>query len=372
MNESARQTGPVAVYGATGYTGRLIASELAARGADFVLAGRNQAKLRELASKVAGASTVAVSLDDEAGMQELLEPCAAVISCAGSPFVANGEPVIAAAIAAGTHYLDTTGEQPFMRTVFDRHGPAAADAGVALVSAMGFDYVPGDMIASLTAKGMGRLDEIEIAYYLSGFGPSRGTSMSTVEMLSGGDAEWRDGALRPAGKRVSRGRFEFPAPIGSQRMTRYPSGEPVTVPRHVETDNVRTSLSASAVVPYPRLEPLTALAGPMQLALRSGAARRLVDSAVARLPEGPSESERRAARFTVACEARAGARVRSGSVSGSDVYGLTASIATEGALRCAVPGYDRRGALAPSQAYDAHDFLSSLAPAGVRFEVEPG
>src|SRR5215216_4882904 len=151
MTAEATQAGPIAVYGATGFTGRLVAAELRRRGAQMVLSGRNPAKLEILAEEIGGGvETKAARLDDPATLRDLLGPCAAVISCAG-PFRLHGEPVLAAAIETGTHYLDTTGEQPFMRTVFERYGDAAERAGVALVTAMGFDYVPGDMIASLTA-----------------------------------------------------------------------------------------------------------------------------------------------------------------------------------------------------------------------------
>src|SRR5918995_6578969 len=110
MPERVNQSGPIAVYGATGYTGRLVAEELQRRGAEFVLAGRSAEKLETLAARLGGeVRTAAVTLDDAAGLRALLEPCAAVIACAG-PFTAHGEPVVAAAAEAGTHYLDTTGE----------------------------------------------------------------------------------------------------------------------------------------------------------------------------------------------------------------------------------------------------------------------
>src|SRR3954454_20290104 len=208
MAADAEQTGPIAVYGATGYTGRLVAAELRRRGARMVLAGRSPAKLEILAEEIGGdAETRAVPLEDTAGLRELLEPCAAVIACAG-PFRLHGEPVLAAAVDAGTHYLDTTGEQPFMRTVFERYGDAAERAGVALVTAMGFDYVPGDMIASLVA-GAGPVDEIALAYWVKGFGPTRGTALSALGIMSGGDVEWRGGELREASQKVSRGTWDF-------------------------------------------------------------------------------------------------------------------------------------------------------------------
>jgi short subunit dehydrogenase-like uncharacterized protein len=369
MAETPPQTGPIAVYGATGYTGRLIAGELRRRGADVVLAGRNRPKLEILAEDVGGEMAIReASLDDPAALRELLDPCAAVIACAG-PFQLHGEPVLAAAVETGTHYLDTTGEQPFMLKVFDDYGPSAERAGVALVTAMGFDYLPGDMLAALTAEGMGSLDEIVLAYAVHGFGATRGTALSALGVMAGGK-EWRDGELASAGRGVGAGSWDFPDPIGRQRMVRYPAGEHVTVPRHVQTQRVRTLLTASTVIPLPlvpRVAPLVMV--PFQVTMRTPL-RRAVAALIPRLPEGPSEESRRSSSFTVVCEARQGSRRRRGTVTGANPYGLTARTTVEGALRCAAPGYDRTGALAPSEAFDPRDFLAALRDFGVEHEVE--
>jgi short subunit dehydrogenase-like uncharacterized protein len=370
VNDPPSQIGPVAVYGATGYTGKLVAAELRRRGAEFVLAGRSALKLEIVAEDVGGAPVEAVAIDDDAGLRALLEPCAAVIACAG-PFQLHGEPVLAAAADAGTHYVDTTGEQPFMRKVFDDYGERFRAAGVAAVTAMGFDYVPGDMIASLTAAGLGPLDELTLAYWTRGFGASRGTTMSALGILEGGDAEWRDGELRPAPQSVGRGRWTFREPVGEQRMVRYPAGEHVTVPRHVETRNVRTVLSASTAAPHPSLSFTAPVLMPMlQLATRTPL-KRAMAAVVSRLPEGPEEEDRRRSRFTIDCEAVAGTTRRRGTISGRDVYGLTARTTVEAALRLAAPSYDRAGALAPSEAFDPEDYLAAMASAGVDWEVEP-
>jgi short subunit dehydrogenase-like uncharacterized protein len=370
VNGSPRQTGAVAVYGATGYTGRLVAAELERRGAEFVLAGRDQAKLRRVAGEVGDGPVRAVSLDDDRGLRELLEPCAAVISCAG-PFQEHGEPVLAAAVDCGTHYVDTTGEQWFMRTVFDEYGAPAEARGTALVTAMGFDYAPGDMIAALTAADMGPLDEVVLAYATDGFGTSRGTLRSALGTMAGGDLEWREGALAPGSPGVGRGDFDFPPPFGRRSMVRYPAGEHLTVPRHVETPRVRTMLTASTVALHPRLAPAISLAMPaMRLAARSPL-RRAMDAGISRLPEGPSAGSRARARFMLVCEARQGSRVRRGVVAGADPYGLTARTTVEAALLCAAPGYSRAGALAPSEAFDPREFLRSLADFGLSHEVVP-
>jgi short subunit dehydrogenase-like uncharacterized protein len=369
MSAEQQTKGPIAVYGASGYTGRLIAAELARSGAEFVLAGRNRARLERVAAETGGPRVEAISLDDSAGLASLLGDCAAVIACAG-PFSEHGEPVVAAAAATGTHYLDTTGEQPFMRRVFELHGPRAEASGAALVTGMGFDYVPGDMIASLTAEGMGELDELELSYAVLGFGPTRGTAHSALAMIGDGDVEWSGGALVAADTSVARGRFTFSPAIGEQRMVRYPAGEHITVPRHVPTARVKTRLTASTTMPPGLVAAAPALMAGMQLALRSSRLRRGADSLINRLPEGPRLEQRRSARFEIGCTARAGSVSRDGAISGRDIYGMTARSTVNGALRMSAPGFDGRGALAPSQAFEPRPFLDALSDFSVAYEVE--
>jgi short subunit dehydrogenase-like uncharacterized protein len=363
--ESPSQSGPIAVYGATGFTGTLIAHELRRLGAEFLIAGRNREKLEALSEELGGVPIVAVSVDDGPGLRELLEPCATVVACAG-PFTLHGEPIVRAAAETGTHYLDTTGEQPFIKLVFDRYGERAASKGAALVSGMGFDYAPGDLIAALTAEGMGPLDEIAIAYCVHGFAPTHGTALSALEIMRGGDVVWRGGEWRPAPRSAGGGRWRFPEPIGVQRMLRYPAGEQITVPRHVEVTRVRTLLNGM-VVP-PRLMPLVAAATPaLGLAMRTPL-RRAAGALIRRLPAAPSERRRAASTFIVECEARAGKRSRRGTVRGTDIYGLTAASLGHGAVTCADPSFDRSGALAPSQAFDPRHFLDAL---GLSIELGP-
>lgn len=359
------QEGKIGVYGATGFTGGLIARELKRRGADFLIAGRDRPKLEALSAELEGVPVTAVSLEDPVGLREMLAQCAVVVACAG-PFTLHGEPLLAAAVDTGTHYLDTTGEQPFIKLVFDRYGERAASKGAALVSGMGFDYAPGDLIAALTAEGMGPLDEIAIAYCVHGFAPTHGTALSALEIMRGGDVVWRDGEWRPAPRSAGGGRWRFPEPIGVQRMLRYPAGEQITVPRHVEVTGVRTLLNGM-VVP-PRLMPLAAAATPaLGLAMRTPL-RRATGALIRRLPAAPSERQRAASTFVVECEARVGVRSRRGTVRGTDIYGLTAASLANAAVTCADPSFDRSGALAPSQAFDPRHFLDAL---GLSIELGP-
>jgi short subunit dehydrogenase-like uncharacterized protein len=368
MPPISREQGPIAVYGATGYTGRLVAAGLADAGADLVLSGRNRRKLDALASELEGDVVVKqATLGDPASLRGLLADCAVVVNCAG-PFLLHGEPVLAAAVETRTHYLDTTGEQPYMKMALERYGPAASEAEVAVIPAMGFDYVPGDMIASLTANGMSKLDEVSLHYCWDGFTPSQGTARTTLEIIGGGDLEWRNMEWVEASGGASRGTYEFPAPVGRRRMIRYPAGEQITVPRHIPTRNVRTTMNASAFASE-RLAPIfAATMRPAGLAMRTPL-KRLAKAVISRLPEGPTPQQRERMRWMIVCEAMRGEVERMGVISGKDVYGLTAAAISLGARIAAGRDFDARGGLAPSQAFDPESFLGQLEPFEVRWQV---
>jgi short subunit dehydrogenase-like uncharacterized protein len=364
--------GSIVVYGATGYTGRLVAHELRRRGLDVVLAGRDAGKLARLAEALGGGvPTHAIELEDRSGLRHLLGDAGAVIDCAG-PFVRYGEPVARAAIETGTHYVDTTGEQPYMALLRERYDDAARAAEVAVVPAMGFDYVPGDLIAHLAAQGVEPLEELVLAYATTGVQPTRGTARTALGMAGDGGEVYEDGAWRPAPLRAQRARFPFPEPVGTQPVMRYPSGEILTVPHHVRTRRVTSLITVETLAGSARMAPVVPVLMPaVTLALRSPLAS-LVQRVVDRLPEGPDEDQRRAARFTIVAVARGeDGRTRRAVVRGGDVYGLTAVTVVEGAVRMLAGGYDRSGVLSPASAYEPTAFLDALAEHGVTYEVDP-
>lgn len=366
----AGATGPIAVYGASGYTGKLVLRELVRRRLDHVVAGRSAGKLRAAALEAGSDAPVrAAAIDDRGALRHVLGDCAAVINCAG-PFSFFGEPVVRAAVETGTHYVDTTGEQPYMQRIFERlDGPARA-AEVAVVPGIGFDYLPGDLISHLAARGREPLEEMVLAYSVTGFGATRGTLHSGLEMMKGGDIAYRDGRWMPAGQGPLRASFTFPEPIGRRPVAKYPSGEIVTVPRHVDTRKVTALIDARVAAPHPAFAPLVPLTSQgLALALRTPL-RPLLDLAVDRLPEGPSEDDRRAARFTIVAVARGEDGSEGvGIVRGSDVYGLTAVTTVHGAELMTGAGYDRAGVLAPASAYEPQPFLEYLGDHGLSYEL---
>lgn len=370
MNDSTKQSGPIAVYGTTGYTGRLVAAELDRAGADFILAGRNRDRLEAVAANLTGRPPVrAVPLEDADGLRSLFAGCGAVIACAG-PFDLHGEPVLRAAVDAGTHYLDTTGEQSYMKLALDTYGPKAADAGSAVIPAMGVDYVPGDMIASLTAGGMDPVDTVRLAYR-GKMQPTRGTMLSALGVLGGGDLEWRNGGLMPAPQSVSRGSFDFGGALGERRMIRYPAGEHITVPRHIRTRRVETMLSAGTFVPETAAPFLPLVARPGALAMRTPL-KALAGKLIGRLPEGASGEARGRSEFTIGCEVSGGGETRRGQITGRDVYGLTAALIVKGALTAAAGAVKRSGGLAPSQAFEPAEFLQGFERFSLEWQLDNG
>jgi short subunit dehydrogenase-like uncharacterized protein len=364
--------GVIALYGATGYTGALVARELRRRGLDFVLSGRDPAKLARLADALGGdVATRAVELDDRDGLRHLLGDCDVVIDCAG-PFVRMGEPVVRAAVETGTHYLDTTGEQPYIRLVHERFGDAARAAEVVVAPAMGFDYVPGDLIAHLAAQGVEPLRDLTVAYATRDVRPTRGTTRTALGQAADGGEVYDDGGWRKAPLGVRRASFPFPAPFGRQPVMRYPSGEVAMVPRHVRTRRLTTVMTVETLVGSRRAAPFVpALVPGFALALRTPLGG-LFHAAVDRLPEGPPEALREAARFVVVAVADGeDGRVRGGVVHGRDVYGLTAVTIVEGAARLLAGEQREVGVLAPASAFDAAGFLDALAPSGVTWSLDP-
>jgi short subunit dehydrogenase-like uncharacterized protein len=199
---------------------------------------------------------------------------------------------------------------------------------------------------------------------------TRGTMRSGLEMMQGRDLVYTDGDWRTAPAGIFRASFHFPEPIGRQAMSRYPSGEPITVPRHTRTRRVVSLVTTSTAAPGPAAHLVPFVQPGLQLVLRTPL-RGLLGRAIGVLPEGPSESARRGAAFTIVAVAQGsdGSTSR-GVVRGSDVYGLTAVTLVHAASLMAESGYDRAGALGPATAFDPVAFLNYLGDHGVSWERE--
>ena len=190
----------IVVFGATGHTGALVAARLAADGAHPLLAGRDAGRLGWLAERLGGLDHAVADAGRPETVADLLGDRAVLVSTVG-PFATSGDAAIRAAVERGATYLDSTGEPAFIRAAFESHGPRARAAGVALLPAMGFDYVPGALAAGLALADAGAAaTRVEIGYFVlgssSGSSTSRGTRRSAASALLEPSFAHRDGRLR--------------------------------------------------------------------------------------------------------------------------------------------------------------------------------
>lgn len=186
------------IYGATGYTGQLVVEEAIRRGHRPIIAGRNPEKLEPIAEKY-DLDYAAFRLDDERTIAEAIADVDIVYHAAG-PFIHTAEPMIRAALATGTHYLDITGEIKVFEQTYS-YDDAARKVGIALISGAGFDVVPSDCLAAYVAEQVVAATHLETGIF--GFaGASAGTTKSAIEMLPTSWLSRRDGKLieAPFGK----------------------------------------------------------------------------------------------------------------------------------------------------------------------------
>jgi short subunit dehydrogenase-like uncharacterized protein len=372
----------ILVYGATGFTGALVAQALRAQGLDLVLSGRDAGRLDALAETLDGAGRLEVrpaAVHDSAALARAVAGTEMVVACAG-PFARLGEPVVAAAVQAGVPLLDVAGEQQYLRAVYERFESTARKRGVLVLSGMGLEIALGDLGAHVVARAAAdtaigaapapdetpRVDEVCVAYGLDRFPPTTGTRMAALDALSDPGWVWIGDRWDPVPPLSERRVVNFGPGMGERATLSFPSGEVMTVPRHVHAGRVQTFLSLLDAGPIgdavtrvarllsPALPALvrTALAAQMRAHIGKGSPS-----------EQPSATDRKFARFAVACEARLRFEDARLVVSGRDPYGITAAIvgwAVE-TLRARM----RRGALpagvrTPSEIFAPAESLEAL------------
>ena len=159
---------PVIVYGASGYTGRLVCEYLRQYQIPFIAAGRSAERLEKIMVMVPGIETADYEIKavkhTVSALTRLFNGAQVVCNTVG-PFEYLGEAVVEAALKAGCHYIDTTGEPAFMKSIKASFGPAYADAGLALAPSTAYMYAPLDICANycLEKEGIDSLEAVASA-----------------------------------------------------------------------------------------------------------------------------------------------------------------------------------------------------------------
>jgi short subunit dehydrogenase-like uncharacterized protein len=363
-------SGRIVLFGATGYTGDLTARALVDRGVRPVLAARSRERLDALSAELGGLETRLADVAAPETLAGLVERGDVLVSTVG-PFMRLGTPVVEAAIAAGAHYLDSTGEGPFIRSVFERHGPAAEAAGSGLVTAFGYDWVPGNLAAALALREAGeRATSVDIGYFLRGSAgagsASGGTRASMLGLLLAPGYAFRDGRLvtEPAARRL-RG-FD----LGGRRGegVTVASSEAFTLARlHPGLRDVNVYLgwagSLSRVVQA--VSAGTSLLGRVPGA--GGAVGAILRPLAPGSTGGPDAEARSRVGSVVVAEAfdAGGTRLAAVKLSGVNPYDFTAAVLAWGAQTAADGGLQGAGALGPVDAFGLEALVRGCAEAGI-------
>jgi short subunit dehydrogenase-like uncharacterized protein len=185
----------VVVFGATGVTGRRVSEYLAevagAEGPRWAAAARDVGKLDKVLGEagLSGTETIVADVGDPGSLAAMASRARVVLNLVG-PYTTYGRPVIEACVESGAHYVDLTGEIPFVRQIIDAYEGRAQEAGVKIVQVCGFEALPPDLAVLLAAESAReRWDEslVEVDLEVSIKGPPGMPKAS--DMISGGTAQ---------------------------------------------------------------------------------------------------------------------------------------------------------------------------------------
>lgn len=331
----------VAVFGASGHTGRFVVSELLRRGIAPIAVGRDGVKMAEPGFADRGIEVRAASIEDAPSLDRAFDGASAVVNCAG-PFLDTAEAVVAAALRTGIHYLDLTAEQASARATFDHFDEPARSAGVVVMPAMGFYGGFADLLVTAAMDDWNVVDDIMIGIALDSWLPTPGTRL-TGERNTARRMVVMDGKLAPVSEPPGEMEWDFPDPFAWQRVVELPLSEIVVIDRHTRTSELRTYLSHNALQDV--RDPTTPPPGPADQAGRSAQAF-LVEAIVMR-----GDQKRRIA------------------VKGQDIYAFSAPLVCEAVSRILEGGAQNSGAQAPGAIFDARDFLDTLVQEHAMTEV---
>jgi short subunit dehydrogenase-like uncharacterized protein len=341
-------SGRFMIYGATGYTGKLVAQAAAARGLAPLLAGRNKAKLEAVAAPL-GLEHRAFELTDRTALDAALAGIEAVLLIAG-PFSHTSRPMLDACLRNGRHYLDITGEIDVFEDCAGRESEAR-QAKIMIMPGVGFDVVPTDCLAAHLKRRLPAATALTLA--LGGFaGMSHGTAKTAVESIGFPTRVRRGGTIVPLNGKLQR-QIDFgdgPRPAlaigwGDVATAHYSTGIP----------DITVFFEA-----MPQIERLAKLGGFTRWVLRRTLVQAWLKRQVEKQPEGPSEAERAAGTVSVFGEAvdaegrRVVARLHT-----PEAYTMTAEFSLE-IMRRVLTGEARPGFQTPSMMFGP-DFITGFA-----------
>ena len=389
----------VVLFGATGFTGKLIAEYLARNaGPDlsWAIAGRDRGRLERVRDELAriepaagttsgpAASTIGVIEADNrdwASLAVMANRARVVLSSVG-PYIDNGLQLVRACVAGGSDYVDITGEPPFVRDVVEKLDGPAREQGLRIVNCCGFDSIPHDLGVLFTVNQLPADQPITIEGYVTARGRiSSGTARSAIKIMS---TVRRDRKRPPASPDVA-GRHvrALPARPHYEQAVHawaipFPSIDPAIIRRSARAlERYGPDFAYAHYLCTSSLGSMARLVAGVGAVTALSQLRLTRNLLLSRLPsgKGPSSEDIERGWFEVTFVARSGETKLVTRVRGGDPgYGETAKMAAESALclirdRARLP--ERAGVLTPAVAM-GEVLIERLERAGIHFEVMHG
>ena len=345
-----------------------------------VLAGRRQESLQALLADIAGSApfgrepSIAVGdVDDPSSVAALVTSPDDVLVTTVGPFSRLGQPALDAAIAAGCTYLDCTGEPTFIRHVFQDEGPRAQASGARLLTAFGYDYVPGNLAGALAIRDAVQAgtppDRVEIGYFVRGTsGFSSGTKASMGVMVGHIPFAFTGGQIVDGFGEVES--FD----VDGEQWDALPLGasEHFALPRidaHLTGVGVYLGWAGKATRAAHAAAKAAATAARVPLAGRavSGAMSAAMSRGGDVTGQGPSADERAGARTLVVARTLdpVGRRLSHVTLEGPSPYDLTGELLAWGAAMAATGQVHGTGALGPVDGFGLAALESGCADMGL-------
>jgi hypothetical protein len=339
--QNQAQDRTVAVFGATGHTGRFVVSELIRRGLTPIAVARDGVKLAKLGFAARGIAVREALIEDEASLDRAFGGAAAIVNCAG-PFLETANAVASAALRVGAHYLDVTAEQGSTLATYETFDEPARDAGVVVIPAMGFYGGFADLLVTVAMGDWSFADDIRIGIALDSWHPTQGTRI-TGQKNTARRMVVAGGRLEPLPQPAAEMDWDFPEPFAQQKVIELPFSEIAVIARHTRTSELHTYLSQTAL-------------------------RDIRDPATP--PPVPADPSGRSAQtFMVEAIVRRGDQTRHIVARGQDIYAFSAPLVGEAVQRILAGGVRESGSQAPGAVFEARGFLNALAPQHLTFEV---
>lgn len=376
----------IVVFGATGYTGRLASEALVARGAKPVLAARSRERVEAMAAGMGGLESAVADVSNPASVRAVVEQGDVLLSTVG-PFIRWGEEAAEAAIDAGAHYVDSTGEPTFIRKVFEEFGPRAAGAGIGMLTAFGYDYVPGNLAGALALREAGdRAARVDVGYFVSG-SPSTGVDGPALSRLAKGMGGMSGGTFASTMGALVEPSFAFRAgrivtERGAKRVgsldlgSRRAQGISVGASEHFALPRLAPGLREVNTYlgwfgPFSRVVQLSGAMNAGIMRLPGG--KRALGSLAGRAsgstggPSAEARSQTGSAVAAVAYDA-GGTELAKVTLEGVNGYTFTGEILAWGAIRAAEGGLLGAGALGPADGFGLDTLREGVEGAGLRVQ----